>query len=97
MLIVYEGFDDPKEFLPLNKDPFPINSSTDMDILKSRIGNQLRLIEDDSHSGNDADASNDSIELNLSLDEQQLDTLPTHHAIQTQSNHVSVSFYLFHK
>lgn len=35
---------------------------------------QVKPMEDDSHSGNcsyDADASNDSIELNLSLDEQQ--------------------------
>lgn len=44
-------------------------STTDQD-----DNNQVNPMEDDSRSGNcsyDADASNDSIELNLSLDEQQ--------------------------
>lgn len=45
-------------------------------------GEPVKPMEDDSHSGNcsyDADASNDSIELNLSLDEQQHYQQVNHH------------------
>lgn len=55
---------------------------------------QPKPMEDDSHSGNcsyDADASNDSIELNLSLDEQQPETQKTPYTNHTQSNQLPVS------
>lgn len=46
-----------------------------VDVEQNEMGNELlKPLEDDSHSGNcsyDADASNDSIELNLSLDEHE--------------------------
>lgn len=50
-------------------------------------------MEDDSRSGNcsyDADASNDSIELNLSLDEQQ-PFIEQSHANHMQTNELPVS------
>lgn len=99
MLIVYEGYEDLKEMLPMDEDEdvLPISSPiTDFSSPKGQGDNQLRPMEDDSHSGNcsyDADASNDSIELNLSLDEQQPDTQQTHNAYisHTQSNHLPVN------
>ncbi|XP_031632741.1 uncharacterized protein LOC116346690 [Contarinia nasturtii] len=93
LLIVYEGYEDPKEDLTAYEDPLPIDSTIDVNnSLRSQGDSQSRPMEDDSHSGNcsyDADASNDSIELNLSLDEQQPDTQQTsQHVSQTQSNHL---------
>lgn len=50
-------------------------TATSIDVDQQEMANeQLKPMEDDSHSGNcsyDADASNDSIELNLSLDEHE--------------------------
>lgn len=97
MLIVYEGYEDPKEMLPMDEDLLSITLPTvDINCLEGQGDNQLRPMEDDSHSGNcsyDADASNDSIELNLSLDEQQTDTQPITHAYNshTQANNLPVS------
>lgn len=96
LLIVYEGYEDPKDMLPMDGDLLPVTSPTaDINSSKGQGDNQLRPMEDDSHSGNcsyDADASNDSIELNLSLDEQQPDTQPTHaYTSNIQSNHLPVS------
>lgn len=101
LLIVYEGYEDPKEMLPMDEDQLPVAlPPADANSSKVQGDNQLRPMEDDSHSGNcsyDADASNDSIELNLSLDEQQPDTQPTTHAYtsHTQSNHLPVRVFLF--
>lgn len=56
------------------EDMSPTATTTDADPTTDIINEQVKPMEDDSHSGNcsyDADASNDSIELNLSLDEQQ--------------------------
>lgn len=96
LLIVYEGYEDPKDMLPMDEDDLPVASpSVDIESARVQGDNQLRPMEDDSHSGNcsyDADASNDSIELNLSLDEQQPDTQSTHvYTSNTQSNHLPVS------
>lgn len=69
LLIVYEGYEEMKE----NASPTAA-TSIDMDDNAMGGGEQLKPMEDDSHSGNcsyDADASNDSIELNLSLDEHE--------------------------
>lgn len=96
LLIVYEGYEDPKDMLPMDDDVLPVTSPTaDINSSKGHGDNQLRSMEDDSHSGNcsyDADASNDSIELNLSLDEQQPDTQSNHvYTSNIQSNHLPVS------
>lgn len=66
---MYEGYEEMKE----NSSP-SAGTSIDMDENEMLGGEQLKPMEDDSHSGNcsyDADASNDSIELNLSLDEHE--------------------------
>lgn len=67
LLIVYEGFEEMKE----HESPTTIS----VDVEQNETSNEhLKPMEDDSHSGNcsyDADASNDSIELNLSLDEHE--------------------------
>lgn len=64
---MYEGFEEMRE----NESPTAIS----VDVEQNEMGNELlKPLEDDSHSGNcsyDADASNDSIELNLSLDEHE--------------------------
>ncbi|XP_055314170.1 uncharacterized protein LOC129575181 [Sitodiplosis mosellana] len=96
LLIVYEGYEDPKDMLPMDEDVLAVTSPTDdIHSSKGEGDNQSRSIEDDSHSGNcsyDADASNDSIELNLSLDEQQPDTQSIHvYTSHTQSNHLPLS------
>lgn len=90
MLIVYEGYENPLENLPLDEGQ-PQSTSIDGNNSKGQGDNQPKPMEDDSHSGNcsyDADASNDSIELNLSLDEQQPDSQKPSY---TQSNHLPVS------
>lgn len=68
MLIVYEGYEESQQNFPtddLYSAPQPPIVNHDVD--------KLKTMEDDSHSGGncsyDADASNDSIELNLSLHE----------------------------
>lgn len=97
LLIVYEGYEDSKEMLQMDEDLLSVTSQTaDINSFKGQGDNQSRPMEDDSHSGNcsyDADASNDSIELNLSLDEQQTDTQPITHAYtnHTQANNLPVS------
>lgn len=100
LLIVYEGYDDPNEILPMDEDLLQAASPTiDMNNSRGQGDDQLRPMEDDSHSGNcsyDADASNDSIELNLSLDEQQPERQPTHtYTSHTQSNYLPVSIQYY--
>lgn len=66
--------------------------------LSSQGDGQMKPMEDDSHSGNcsyDADASNDSIELNLSLDEQQPSIKQSGYNSHSQSNHIPVSLFLY--
>lgn len=92
LLIVYEGYENAKDNCLLSEEHFQTPTA---DVCNSRSQEcQPKPMEDDSHSGNcsyDADASNDSIELNLSLDEQQPETQKTHYANHTQSNQLPVS------
>lgn len=78
MLIVYEGYEEPKQNQQSDDDPMLEEEAGNVMMGTSSTteqgDNQVSPMEDDSRSGNcsyDADASNDSIELNLSLDEQQ--------------------------
>lgn len=98
LLIVYEGYEDPNEDLTVTEDSLPMGSpTTDVNSsLRSQGDCQSRAMEDDSHSGNcsyDADASNDSIELNLSLDEQPDTEQSSQNVTQTQSNHLPVCIF----
>lgn len=78
LLIVYEGYEEPKQSQQTDDDPMLEEATSNIMIGSSSAtdqgDNQVNTMDDDSRSGNcsyDADASNDSIELNLSLDEQQ--------------------------
>lgn len=80
----------------MDDDPLPEAASINA---TANVDHHVKPMEDDSHSGNcsyDADASNDSIELNLSLDEQQPIEKQSH-SNHTQSNHapVSVNYTVF--
>lgn len=107
LLIVYEGYEDVTDTLQMDDDPLPETVSTNTNTGLGKVDSQVKPMEDDSHSGNcsyDADASNDSIELNLSLDEQQPIGEQSQCSSHTQSNHVPVSnichefsFFLFSK
>lgn len=78
LLIVYEGYEEPKQNQQPDDDPMLEEATSNVMIDSSSTTDQgdiqVNPMEDDSRSGNcsyDADASNDSIELNLSLDEPQ--------------------------
>lgn len=78
LLIVYEGYEEPKPNQQADVDPMleekTCNIVMDSSPTTEQDDSHVNRMEDDSRSGNcsyDADASNDSIELNLSLDEQQ--------------------------
>lgn len=61
---------------------------------------QVKPMEDDSRSGNcsyDADASNDSIELNLSLDDEQQPCIKQSYSNRMQTNHLPVSEIEIHQ
>lgn len=68
---MYEGYEEIKENSPMEQ----MTTTPESNHTHNDAGQEpVKPMEDDSHSGNcsyDADASNDSIELNLSLDEQQ--------------------------
>lgn len=89
---MYEGYESANENCLLDEEHLQTPTA---DVSSSRTQEcQPKLMEDDSHSGNcsyDADASNDSIELNLSLDEQQPETQNTPYTNHTQSNQLPVS------
>lgn len=97
LLIVYEGYEEPEPSLQLYNDPLPDELAANVNKSSSSQGDgRIKLMEDDSHSGNcsyDADASNDSIELNLSLDEQQPCIKQSGYSSHMQSNHVPVSLF----
>lgn len=80
MLIVYEGYEEATIDAPLSDDRTLVKSHSD-DVT-------IKAMEDDSHSGGncsyDADASDDSIELNLSLHEET-DYRKEHSRRQTQN------------
>lgn len=101
LLIVYEGYEEPKLSQQIDDDPLPDEPTTaNVNVGTTNQGDShVKPMEDDSHSGNcsyDADASNDSIELNLSLDEQheQQPSNKQSYTSHTQSNHLPVSFSL---
>lgn len=99
MLIVYEGYEELKQSQQIDDDPLPDEVVANVNATSSSQGDsQVKPMEDDSHSGNcsyDADASNDSIELNLSLDEQQ-PSCKQSYTSHIQSNHLPVSLFLNH-
>lgn len=85
-MIVYEGYEEPTPEQTLVDEPTPPEPE------------QKPVMEDDSHSGGncsyDADASNDSIELNLSLHEDTdrrkgNNHHPSQHPLKQYSNHLT--------
>lgn len=97
LLIVYEGYEEPKQSQQIDDDPMLDEAIANVMIDPSSASGQdddpIKPMEDDSRSGNcsyDADASNDSIELNLSLDEQQ-PCVKQSYSNDMQTNHLPVS------
>lgn len=78
LLIVYEGYEESSQIRKMDDDTMleeaTANNMVGSSSTTDQSDDQVKPMEEDSRSGNcsyDADASNDSIELNLSLDEQQ--------------------------